>query len=79
MNIPLEVAKTLHSNELARLHCHRLCPAAKTCTGLEAHLLRKLQLLETPGNELVLTHFGADVAKLNSTSFGETSIPKLIG
>jgi hypothetical protein len=79
MILPLEIARTLHSNEIARLLCHRRCPAAKTCIGLEAHLLKELQLLEEVGNGLKLTHLGAEAANEHLTSIGVTSVPKLVG
>ncbi len=79
MNLPSEVAQTLHPNEMVRLHCHRWCPEAKTCTGLEAHLLRNLQLLEASRFGLALTHLGTAVAKQCLTSCDETSVPKLLG
>lgn len=79
MNLPLEVAKTLHVNEAARLLCHHWCPAAKTCTGAEAHSLKELQLLEATGSGLDLTHLGTGVAKENRSSLCALPVPKLIG
>jgi hypothetical protein len=78
MNLPLEVAQVLHSNETARLRCHRRCPEAKTCIGLEVHTLSKLQLLEEVGNGLNLTRLGTEVNNQNLISIGATSVPKLI-
>ena len=77
MNLPLEVTKTLHPNEAARLLCHRLCPNAKSCAGLEAHVLVKLQLLETTHRGLIFSRLGADVSKQIPITNGGISIPNL--
>ncbi|MFT6120285.1 MAG: hypothetical protein ACJAXK_002236 [Yoonia sp.] len=77
MNLPLEITKTLHPNEAARLLCHRSCPNSKSCAGLEAHVLVKLQLLETTNRELIFSRLGEDVSKqIPITSVG-VSIPNL--
>ncbi len=79
MNLPHEIANTLHANEAARLLCHQRCPEAKTCTGLEALSLKELQLLEATGSGLALTQLGSDVSKECLCSLGTSPVPKLIG
>ena len=78
MKLPLEIAKTLHVNETARLLCHQRCPEAKTCSGLEAVSLMELRLLEATGSGLALTPIGADVSKECRYSLGTLPVPKLV-
>lgn len=79
MNLPLEVIKTLHSNEAARLLCHGWCPDAQACAGLEAHILEKLQLFEMTNLGLIFSQLVADASKQVPITSGEQSIPNLTG
>jgi hypothetical protein len=62
MDVPHEVARILHSNEAARLRCHKSCADAKGCVGLEASMLEKLQLLNKTGEGYRLSELGEDVS-----------------
>lgn len=77
MNFPLEVAKTFHPNEVARLRCSFVCPDANTCTGLEAHMLEKLRLFEESSAGYVASKLGAEVSKHAAHSYDQTSPPVL--
>ena len=63
MDLHREIARTLSSNEMARLCCHNACPYAKNCDGLEARVLERLLLLGPAHQGYELTELGEDVAQ----------------
>ena len=72
MDLHREIARTLSSNEMARLCCHSACPYAKNCDGLEARVLKRLMLLDISNRGYEITKLGEDVAlhAERGTSFG---------
>ena len=77
MDLPFEVARTLHSNEAARLRCHRHCPVAGSCTGLEASMLAKLRLFEKSEDGYTVSALGGEVSKQVLQTNGQASPPIL--
>lgn len=77
MNLPLEVATTLKSNELARLKCFDHCPNAQKCGGLEVSSLEKLKLLERTGEVLMRSELGHAASKYTSRRKAANTPPLL--
>ncbi len=63
MDLPFEVARTLHPNEATRLRCHSHCHVAGSCIGLEASMLAKLRLFEKTEDGYTVSALGGEVSK----------------
>jgi hypothetical protein len=77
MDLPREVARTLHPNEAVRLHCHGWCPDAKACSGLEASMLEKLRLFEKSGDGYKRSNLGEAVSNHVTISNDTSAAPVL--
>lgn len=77
MGLPREVAQILHSNEAARLRCHKSCDEAKGCIGLEASMLEQLQLLFRTEEGYRLTKLGEDVVHYSQNA-PSLSVPPIL-
>ncbi|MEP3054295.1 hypothetical protein [Ascidiaceihabitans sp.] len=77
MGLPREVAQILHSNEAARLRCHKSCDEAKGCIGLEALTLEQLQLLYSTEEGYRLTKLGEDAVQYSQNA-PSLSVPPIL-